>query len=131
MKISIPIRLFLGYFLIVCISVVTFFVSSVDQVELAVDQATEETMVDTANLLAELVEHEFLAAQFEHGEFGVAFEGYLGREFRALDPTLRSRRSRVAWFAVKRSRRARRAVVGESGRRSRSWRGTPVRGGRM
>lgn len=80
---SIPIRLFIGYFMIICVSVGTFFAASVDQVELAVDQATEETLVDTANLLAEVIEDEFLAGQIGLGEFAGAFDDYLNRELQA------------------------------------------------
>ena len=52
---NIAIRLFLGYFL--TIGVAAWFVLNIftQEVKPGVRQATEDTMVDTANLLAEIV----------------------------------------------------------------------------
>lgn len=77
---NIAIRLFLGYFLIVGLA--AWFVVNIfaREVEPGVRQATEDTMVDTANLLAELAVDEIAAGKIGQGEFAGAVRRALRRE---------------------------------------------------
>ena len=67
---NIAIRLFLGYFLIVGLA--AWFVVNIfaREVEPGVREATEDTMVDTANLLAELAVDELANGRIGNGGFG-------------------------------------------------------------
>lgn len=81
---NIAIRLFIGYFLIV--GVAAWFLVSIfaREVEPGVRQATEETLVDTANVLAELAADELAAGTLDRGRFGHAVQRALGRDPNAL-----------------------------------------------
>lgn len=80
---NIAIRLFLGYFLIVGLA--AWFVINIfaREVEPGVRQATEDMMVDTANLLAELAVDDLAGGLIEHGRFSAAVRNALQREPRA------------------------------------------------
>lgn len=77
---NIAIRLFLGYFLIVGLA--AWFVVNIfaREVEPGVRQATEDTLVDTANLLAELAVDELAAGKIGQGGFAAAVHNALARE---------------------------------------------------
>ncbi|HEX8987460.1 MAG TPA: two-component system sensor histidine kinase CreC [Rhodocyclaceae bacterium] len=77
---NISIRLFAGFFLIV--GVAAWFVVNIftKEVEPGVRQATEDTMVDTANLLAELAADELGGGTIAKGRFAAAVERALQRE---------------------------------------------------
>lgn len=81
---NIAIRLFLGYFLIVGLA--AWFVVNIfaREVEPGVRQATEETLVDTANLLAELVAEEMAQGRIGQGSFAHAVQAALQRRPDAL-----------------------------------------------
>lgn len=81
---NIAIRLFIGYFLIV--GVAAWFLISIfaREVEPGVRQATEETLVDTANVLAELAASELAKGSLSKGTFAQAVEKALAREPNAL-----------------------------------------------
>jgi len=78
--VNIAIRLFLGYFLIV--GVAAWFVVNIfaREVEPGVRQATEDTLVDTANLLAELAVDELAAGKIGQGGFAAAVRNAQLRE---------------------------------------------------
>lgn len=77
---NIAIRLFLGYFLIVGLA--AWFVVNIfaREVEPGVRQATEDTLVDTANLLAELAVDELAAGRIGKGGFAAAVRKAQQRE---------------------------------------------------
>lgn len=77
---NIAIRLFLGYFLIVGLA--AWFVVNIfaREVEPGVRQATEDTLVDTANLLAELAVDELAAGKIGQGAFAAAVRNAQQRE---------------------------------------------------
>lgn len=77
---NIAIRLFLGYFLIVGLA--AWFVVNIfaREVEPGVRQATEDTLVDTANLLAELAVDELAAGRIGKGGFAAAVRNAQQRE---------------------------------------------------
>ena len=81
---NIAIRLFAGYFLIVGLA--SWFLVSIfaREVEPGVRQATEETLVDTANLLAEIAADELAAGTIARGRFAAAVGKALQREPNAL-----------------------------------------------
>lgn len=81
---NIAIRLFAGYFLIVGLA--SWFLVSIfaREVEPGVRQATEETLVDTANLLAEIAADELMAGTIAKGRFATAVGKALEREPNAL-----------------------------------------------
>ena len=77
---NIAIRFFLGYFLIVGLA--AWFVVNIfaREVEPGVREATEDTLVDTANLLAELAVDELAAGTIGKGGFAAAVHSALQRE---------------------------------------------------
>ena len=84
LALNIAIRLFAGYFLIVGLA--SWFLVSIfaREVEPGVRQATEETLVDTANLLAEIAADELAAGTIAKGRFAAAVGKALEREPNAL-----------------------------------------------
>jgi two-component system sensor histidine kinase CreC len=80
---NIAIRLFIGYFLIA--GVAAWFVVNIfaREVEPGVRYATEDALVDTANLLAELAATELSTGQIAHGRFAAAVDVAMRRDLRA------------------------------------------------
>ena len=76
---NIAIRFFIGYFLIVGLA--AWFVVNIfaREVEPGVRQATEDTLVDSANLLAELAAEELAAGRIGDGRFAAAVEAARAR----------------------------------------------------
>jgi len=81
--VNIAIRLFLGYFLIVGLA--AWFVLNIfsREVEPGVRQGAEDTMVDTANVLAELAAPEMASGHIGQGAFAASVRRALAREPRA------------------------------------------------
>lgn len=79
---NLPLRVLLGYFLIVGLA--AFFVLRifVAEVRPSVKQAIEESMVDTANILAEMATDDLLAGTIAHGRFAQRVAAY---QTRAVD----------------------------------------------
>lgn len=77
------VRLFLGYFAVLTIAAWFLVTGALDEVKPAMRQSAEETLVDTANLLAELVRADVLAGRLDDSDFASALEGFAGREFNA------------------------------------------------
>jgi hypothetical protein len=80
---NIAIRFFLGYFLIVGLAAWFVLNFAVREVEPGIRQAAEDTMVDMANLLAELAADDVTAGQISTGRFARAVNQALDREPRA------------------------------------------------
>tara|TARA_Y100000310_G_scaffold342712_1_gene447048 strand:- start:4711 stop:6150 length:1440 start_codon:yes stop_codon:yes gene_type:complete len=80
---NLTLRMFLGYFLIVCSAAFLFFNSFLGQLQTGVSQAMEETLVDTANLLAELVSRELSTDRLQDGDFTESFRAYAERKLNA------------------------------------------------
>ena len=78
------IRLLLGYFFIV--GVAAYFVLNVfvEEVKPGVSQAMEDTLVDTANLLAELATPDLLSGHLNDGPFAQHVAAYRARKVDAL-----------------------------------------------
>ena len=74
MKISL--RILLGYFLIVGLAAYFVLTVFVEEVKPGVREAMEDTLVDTANLLAELAAPELAAGRIGEGAFARAVRGY-------------------------------------------------------
>jgi two-component system sensor histidine kinase CreC len=62
-------RIFLGYFLIVALAAFLLMRVFLAEVKPGVRQAMEDTLVDTANVLAELASADFLSGHIDDGEF--------------------------------------------------------------
>jgi two-component system sensor histidine kinase CreC len=79
----IGLRIFLGYFLIVGLA--GFFVMRVfvDQVKPGVRQAMEDTLVDTANVLAELASQDMVDGRIGAGQFARSVDSLVRRDVRA------------------------------------------------
>jgi len=80
---SIATRVFLGYFLIVGLGVVFLMSVFVKELKPGVRQSTEETLVDTANLLAELVKDEVKEGAIGAGRFKRSVDSYVQRRLDA------------------------------------------------
>ena len=66
---KIGLRIFLGYFLIVALAALLLMRVFVAEVKPGVRQAMEDTLVDTANVLAELATADFIGGRINNGEF--------------------------------------------------------------
>ena len=76
---NISVRLFFGYFLIVGLAA-WFVLNTVNrETEPGIRQATEETLVDTAHVLAEMAALELSAGRIEHGPFADAVRAAIRR----------------------------------------------------
>jgi two-component system sensor histidine kinase CreC len=80
---KIGLRIFLGYFLIVALAALLLAQVFVAQVKPGVRQAMEDTLVDTANVLAELATDDLLAGHIDDGTFARRVRGLSGRDFGA------------------------------------------------
>lgn len=80
---SFSIRLLLGYFAVLGISAYFFLNLFVKEIQPGVRQAMEETMVDTANLLAEIAAPEVASGRIQNGFFALALQQFRQRETRA------------------------------------------------
>ncbi|HRE19273.1 MAG TPA: two-component system sensor histidine kinase CreC, partial [Rhodocyclaceae bacterium] len=81
MKLSL--RILLGYFLIVGLAAYVVLNVFRDEVKPGVRQAMEETLVDTANILAELAAADLKAGRIGHGAFAQAVSAAVKREVHA------------------------------------------------
>ncbi|MBM5571662.1 MULTISPECIES: two-component system sensor histidine kinase CreC [Deefgea] len=72
-------RIFFGYFLLV--SLLAAYVLSLvkEEIKPAVRQSSEEVLVDTANLLAELIQPDFVAGRLDDGRFARAMQQFAAR----------------------------------------------------
>ena len=66
---KIGLRVLLGYFLIVAVAALLLANVFVQQVKPGVRQAMEDTLADTANVLAELASDDLLAGRIADGQF--------------------------------------------------------------
>lgn len=80
---KIGLRIFLGYFLIVALAGALLMRVFVAEVKPGVRQAMEDTLVDTANVLAELATDDFLAGRIDDGRFADRVRSLQGRDFGA------------------------------------------------
>ena len=76
-------RLLLGNFAIVGIAAFAVLNVFVDEVKPGVRQAMEDSMVDTANLLAEMAGDDVRDGRIAHGDFHRRWEAYRARSFNA------------------------------------------------
>ena len=80
---TIGLRIFLGYFLIVALAALLLARVFVAEVKPGVRQAMEDTLVDTANVLAELATDDLLAGRIDDGAFARRIRMLRGRDFGA------------------------------------------------
>src|SRR5688500_18210133 len=80
---KIGLRIFLGYFLIVALAALLLARVFVAEVKPGVRQAMEDTLVDTANVLAELATDDMLAGRINDGMFARRIRDLRGRDFGA------------------------------------------------
>lgn len=79
----IGLRILLGYFLIVALAALLLGRVFVQEVKPGVRQAMEDTLADTANVLAELASDDFLAGRINDGHFAQRVRALRGRDFGA------------------------------------------------
>ncbi len=82
-KISFRLRLFLFFFLLIGVGLSLQLNVLISELKPGLRQATEESMVDAANLLAELATPEFVRGELASGEFDRAFNAFKQRELKA------------------------------------------------
>ena len=80
---KIGLRIFLGYFLIVAIAGFLLAQVFVAQVKPGVRQAMEDTLVDTANVLAELATDDLIAGRINDGDFARRVRAMASRDYGA------------------------------------------------
>ncbi|PHV10366.1 two-component system sensor histidine kinase CreC [Chitinimonas sp. BJB300] len=79
----IGVRIFLGYFLVVGLAAFFLLDTAHDKLEPALRQSMEDTLVDTANLLAEFVQPELQAGTIVSGQFAQKLEAFAARRLNA------------------------------------------------
>lgn len=79
----IGLRILLGYFLIVALAALLLGQVFLREVKPGVRQAMEDTLVDTANVLAELATDDFLAGRMDDGRFAARVRALAGRDIGA------------------------------------------------
>ena len=79
----IGLRIFLGYFAIVALAALLLARVFVAEVKPGVRQAMEDTLVDSANVLAELATDDFVAGRMNDGRFAQRVRSLQGRDFGA------------------------------------------------
>ncbi|SMC20795.1 two-component system, OmpR family, sensor histidine kinase CreC [Andreprevotia lacus DSM 23236] len=72
-------RIFLGYFLFAGLTGWYVLTLVRDEIKPAVRQSAEEVMIDTSNLLAEMIRADFVAGRLDQGRFSAAIAAYLQR----------------------------------------------------
>ncbi|MDQ3617556.1 MAG: two-component system sensor histidine kinase CreC [Pseudomonadota bacterium] len=80
---KIGLRIFLGYFLIVGLAALLLAQVFVAEVKPGVRQAMEDTLIDTANVLAELAADDLIAGTIDSGDFADSVRALRGRDFGA------------------------------------------------
>lgn len=86
-KINISLKIFLGYFALVGLAAWFVLTIFVDEVKPGVRQAMEDTLVDTANVLAELATQDVIKGTIQTGAFAQGLEQY---QLRANQPNTNS-----------------------------------------
>jgi two-component system sensor histidine kinase CreC len=81
--VKIGLRIFLGYFLIVALAALLLMRVFVAEVKPGVRQSMEDTLVDTANVLAELATADFIGGHINDGEFAQRVRALRERRFDA------------------------------------------------
>ncbi len=76
-------RIFWGYFLVIAIAGLFLLKSVSDEFRPAVRQAMEETMIDTANLLAEVVKEDVLKGPLSESRFADVMKDFAARKMKA------------------------------------------------
>ena len=94
---KIALRVLLGYFVIVALAALLLGNVFVQQVKPGVRQAMEDTLADTANLLAELASDDLLAGRIADGRFAARVRAMTGRE---LDADIWGQAKRRASYRV-------------------------------
>lgn len=94
---KIALRVLLGYFVIVALAALLLGNVFVQQVKPGVRQAMEDTLADTANLLAELATDDLLAGRIADGRFATRVRAMTGR---ALDADIWGQAKRRASYRV-------------------------------
>ena len=79
----IGLRILLGYFLIVALAAILLGRVFVQEVKPGVRQAMEDTLVDTANLLAAQAKDDLLAGQIDDGRFAASVRALTDRDLGA------------------------------------------------
>lgn len=80
---NIGLRILLGYFVIVALAALLLGRVFVQQVKPGVRQAMEDTLADTANVLAELATDDLLAGRMNDGRFAARVRALAGRDIGA------------------------------------------------
>lgn len=80
---SLTLRIFLAYFLIVVIASILFLNVFMSELKPGIRQSSEDSLVDTANILAELVAPEFTDNPDQLANFASAVERFLHRAYLA------------------------------------------------
>ncbi len=89
---KIGLRILLGYFVIVAIAALLLGRVFLQQVKPGVRQAVEDTLVDTAHLLAEQARDDLMAGRIDDGPFAERVRALVGRDVDATISGFRKRR---------------------------------------
>ncbi|MDP7591266.1 MAG: two-component system sensor histidine kinase CreC [Litorilituus sp.] len=80
---SLNLRIFLAYFLIVVMASIVFLNMFMSELKPGMRQSSEDSLVDTANLLAEMVAPEFIVSPSNLPNFVAAIDRFLRRKYKA------------------------------------------------
>ncbi|MDK2125929.1 two-component system sensor histidine kinase CreC [Parachitinimonas caeni] len=77
------VRIFLGYFLVVGLAAWQLFDTATERLQPALRQSMEDTLIDTANLLAEFARDDLRAGNIQNGRFAAAVNDFGQRRMNA------------------------------------------------
>lgn len=80
---KIRVRLILAFFVLIGVAAWSMLDSFQTELKPALRRSMEDTLVDSANLLAELAHDDFMAGNLAHGPFSTRVHAYLQRDLRA------------------------------------------------
>lgn len=80
---NLSLRIFVGYFLVLGLAAFVMVNTFVEELRPAIRHAMEDTLVDTSQLLAEVVADDMAAGRIDQGRFAAAVERYRSRNFNA------------------------------------------------
>ncbi len=80
---SLNLRIFLAYFMIVVIASILFLNMFMSELKPGMRQSSEESLIDTSNLLAEMVAPEFVVSPSNLPSFNAAIKRFLHRKYKA------------------------------------------------
>lgn len=96
--VSLSVRIFLAYFILLALSIIVVMQNITSELVPGMRQSLEEVLVDTSNLLAEVVESEVVEGRIASGEFSRQMDVFTQRRINARISSLRKQDSNMVVY---------------------------------